>query len=80
MHFKRLHRIVMVQKKENWLPHDLIERAIERRKTMCKILLKRYKRKSFLHRIVTGHEKLIQYDNPKRQKHEYFQVNQPHQS
>ena len=54
---KRLHRIGMVQKKGNWLPLYLTERAIERRKIMCEILLKRYKKKSFLHRIVTGEEK-----------------------
>ena len=50
---KRLHRIGMVQKKGNWMPHDLTEREIERRKTICEILLKRYKRKSILHRIAT---------------------------
>ena len=57
----------MIQKKGNWLPHDLKERAIERQKTMCEILLKRHKKKSFLHRIVTGDEKWINYDNPKSQ-------------
>jgi len=54
----------MVQKKVNWLPHDLIEKTIKRQK-MCKILLERYKRKGFLYRIVTGDEKWIHYDNPK---------------
>ena len=54
----------MVQKKVNGLPHDLTKKAIERRKTMWEILLKRYKRK----RIVTGDEKWIHYDNSKRQK------------
>ena len=58
----------MVQKKGNWLPHDLMERTIERRKTTCDILLKRYKRKSFLHRIDTGEENWIHYDNSKRKK------------
>jgi len=65
---KRLHRIRVVQKKGNWLPHDFTERAVERRKIMWEILLKRYKRKGFLHLIVTGKEMLIHYDNPKRQK------------
>ena len=63
-----MHRIGIVQKKGNWLPHDLTERAIERRKAMCKILLKRYKMKGFLHRIVNGDKKWILHNNPKRQK------------
>ncbi|KAG5322818.1 MOS1T transposase, partial [Pseudoatta argentina] len=32
------------------------------------LLLQRQKRKGFLHRIVTGDEKWIHYDNPKRRK------------
>ena len=34
----------------------------------CQILLARQKRKSFLHRIVTGDEKWIYFQNPKRKK------------
>jgi len=55
----------MVQKKGNWLSHDLTERAIEHQKTMSEILLKR---KTFIHRIITGDKKLIHYGNPKRQR------------
>ena len=40
----------------------------ERRKNTCEILLERYRRKSFLHRIVTGDEKWIFFENPKRKK------------
>ena len=32
------------------------------------MLFAKYKRKSFLHRIVTGDEKWIYFENPKRQK------------
>jgi [histone H3]-lysine36 N-dimethyltransferase SETMAR len=64
----RLNKIGVVLKQGIWLPHDLKERDIERRKTICEMLLMRHKRKSFLHRIVTGDEKWIHYDNPKRQK------------
>ncbi|GFT66236.1 mariner Mos1 transposase [Trichonephila clavipes] len=35
-------------------------------KLMCEMLLARYKRKSYLHRIVTGDEKWIYFENPKR--------------
>ena len=41
---------------------------MERRKNTCEILLARYKRKSFLHRIVSGDEKWIYFENPKRKK------------
>ena len=45
-----------------------IKTDIERRKTTCEILFDRFKRKSFLHRIVIGDEKWIYFDNPKRKK------------
>ena len=35
---------------------------------MCEIFLKRYKGKGFLHRIVTGDEMWITYDNSKCQE------------
>ncbi|UYV73498.1 hypothetical protein LAZ67_10003810 [Cordylochernes scorpioides] len=41
---------------------------IERHICPCELLLKRPNRKGFLHRIVTGDEKWIHYDNPKRRK------------
>jgi len=34
----------------------------------CEQLLERQRRKGFLHRIVTGDEKWVHYDNPKRRK------------
>ncbi|EFN62484.1 Histone-lysine N-methyltransferase SETMAR, partial [Camponotus floridanus] len=51
-----------------WVPYEMKERDIERRKAMSEILLARQKRKGFLHRIVTGDEKWIYFDNPKRRK------------
>ena len=33
---------------------------------MSEMLLERLKKKSFLHRVITGYEKWIHYDNPKR--------------
>ena len=62
---KRLKKMGMVQKLSYWVPHELTERQQENRKTMCEILLQRH---SILHRIVTGDEKWIHYDNPKRLK------------
>ena len=57
-----------VQKQGNWLPHELKPRDVERRLCMSEKLMERHKNKSFLHRIVTGDEKWIHYDNPKRKK------------
>lgn len=63
---RRLHAMGMVQKFETWVPHELKDRDIERRKTICEMLLQRQQRKGFLHRVITGDEKWIHYDNPKR--------------
>jgi len=41
---------------------------MERRQNTCQILFAKQKRKSFLHRIVTGDEKWIYFQNPKRKK------------
>jgi len=50
----RLYAMGKVQKIEKWVPHELNDRQMERRQNTCQILLARQKRKSFLHRIVTG--------------------------
>ena len=64
----RLKAMGKIQKVGKWVPHELNERQQENRKTTCEMLLDRYKRKSFLHRIVTGDEKWIYFENPKRRK------------
>jgi len=61
-----------------WVPHELNERQQQKnRKTTCEMLLARYKRKSFLHRIVTNDEKWIYFENPKR-KRSWVQANHRH--
>ena len=65
---KRLKVLGFIQKLGNWVPHELKPRDVERRFCISEMLLERNKRKSFLHRIVTGDEKWIHYDNPKRLK------------
>ena len=57
-----------IQKCGKWVPHELNERQQENRKTTCEILLERHERKRFFHRIVTGDEKWIYFENPKRKK------------
>lgn len=61
---KRLKAIGFIHKQDYWVPHVLKDRDVERRLTMCELLLQRQNRKPFLHRIVTGDEKWIHYDNP----------------
>ena len=56
------------RKEGKWVPYVSKEKDIERRKITCEILLDRFKRKSFLHCIVTGDEKWIFFDNPKHKK------------
>ncbi|KAG5313224.1 MOS1T transposase, partial [Pseudoatta argentina] len=65
---KRLKGLGMIQKQGHWVPYELKPRDVERRFGTCELLLQRQKRKGFLHRIVTGDEKWIHYDNPKRRK------------
>ena len=57
-------------KQENWVPYELKPRDdFERRFFTCEQLIQRQQRKSFLHRIVTGDEEWIFYDNPKKKKY-----------
>ncbi|EFN76296.1 Histone-lysine N-methyltransferase SETMAR, partial [Harpegnathos saltator] len=62
----RLKSLGMIQKQGNWVPYELKPRDVERRFCTCEMLLARHKRKGFLHRIVSGGEKWIYYDNPKK--------------
>jgi len=57
----------MIQKQGNWVPYELKPRDVERC-LFAEQLLERQRRKGFLHRIVTGNEKWIHYDNSKRRK------------
>ena len=41
---KRLHNLGLVQKAGNWLPHELSERQLEKRKTICVLLVERCER------------------------------------
>lgn len=64
----RLHAMGKIQKEGKWVPHELTEENKNRRLDICMNLLSRYKRKNFLHKIITCDEKWILYDNPKRRK------------
>ena len=64
----RLKALGKAYKERKWVSNELKPRNIERQKTICEILLAKQQKKGFLHRIVTGDEKWIYFDNLKRQK------------
>ncbi|GFX80287.1 mariner Mos1 transposase [Trichonephila clavipes] len=76
---RRLKAMGKIIKVRRWVPHELTDRRKENRKILCEMLLARYKRKSYLHRIVTGDEKWIYFDNPKRNR-SYVDPGQPSES
>jgi len=61
-------RLKSMGKIQKMVPHELNEKQQENRKITCEMLLTRYKRKSFLHRIVTGDEKWIYFENSKHKR------------
>lgn len=72
----RLKAMGKILKEGKWVPHELTERQMENRRTTSEVLLERYNRKSFLHRIVAGDGKWTYYENPKRKK-SYFCPGEP---
>lgn len=64
----RLHDMGKILKEGKWVPHQLNERQLENRKVVSDMLLQRHQRKSFFHRLLTGDEKWIYFENPKRTK------------
>ncbi|GFU79132.1 mariner Mos1 transposase [Trichonephila clavipes] len=63
---RRLIAMGKVIKVGRWVPHELTDRQQENRKFECKMLLARYKRNSYLHRILSGNKKWNYFENPKR--------------
>ncbi|GFV23293.1 mariner Mos1 transposase [Trichonephila clavipes] len=66
---RRLKAMGKIIKVGRWVPHELTDRQQENRN----------KRKSYLHRIVTGDEKWIYFENPKRNR-SYVDPGQPSKS
>ena len=65
----RLREMGKIQKSGRWVPHESNDKQMEKRKNTPDIFLARYKRKSFLPLIVTGDQKRIYFENPKRKNH-----------
>lgn len=73
---RHLHAMGKIRKLGRWVPHQLNGNQLEARITACRKHLAEHKKHSFLHRIVTGDEKWVYYDNPKR-KAAYVDPGQP---
>ena len=65
----RMREMGKIQKTCRWVPRELNNRKMEKRKNTSDILLARYNRKSFLQRIVTGNGIWIYFENPKHKYH-----------
>lgn len=76
---KDLHAMGKLQEEGKWVPHELTERQMENWRATSKILLMRHERKSFLHRIITGGEKWIYFENTKCKKSWYHLAKHRHQ-
>ena len=72
-HLKAMGKIAKAGK---WVPHKLSEANKNERIDTCHSLLVKHHKKSFLHKIITGDEKWIYFDNPKREK-SYVDLGQP---
>jgi histone-lysine N-methyltransferase SETMAR len=51
-----------------WVPHNLSEQNKANRSITCNVLLQRHRTDPFFDRLITGDEKWVLYDNPKRKR------------
>nr|XP_033340892.1 histone-lysine N-methyltransferase SETMAR-like [Megalopta genalis] len=51
-----------------WVPHNLSEQNKANRSITCNVLLQRHRTDPFFDRLITGVEKWVLYDNPKRKR------------
>jgi len=64
----RLHTMGTVQKEGRWVPHELSKDNKNQRRGTTLTLLSKFRKKDFLHKIITGDEKWILYNIPKDRK------------
>jgi len=57
-----------IQKKGRWITHELSEDNKNRRRDTVLTLLSKFRKKDFLHKIITGDKNWIFYDNSKHRK------------
>jgi len=63
-----LHTMGKVQKEGRWVPHELFKGNKNQRRDTASVGLSKLGKKDFLHKIITGDEKWILYNNAKRKK------------
>uniref|UniRef100_A0A1I7XHV8 Mariner Mos1 transposase n=1 Tax=Heterorhabditis bacteriophora TaxID=37862 RepID=A0A1I7XHV8_HETBA len=73
---RRLYEMGNIRKFGKWVPYELSENSIGCRFNICFSLFARQIKKNHLWKIVTGDEKWIIYDNPKR-THSWVDPGQP---
>ena len=69
---KRLHNLGQDQKAGNWIPHELSERQLEKRKMICELLVEWYE-------LWLAMNTRFIMETPNDEKHGYCQANQVHQ-
>jgi len=57
-----------IQEEGRWIPHELSKDNKNRQRDIALTLLSKFRKKDFLHKIITGDKKWILYDNSKRRK------------
>lgn len=65
---EHLHQIGKVSRAGVWVQHNLSEENKANRSTICNLLLQRHNTEAFFDRLITGDEKWVLYDNPKRKR------------
>lgn len=63
-----LHTLGYVSRYDIWVPHNLSEKNLMDRISICDLLLKRNENVPFLKRMITGDEKWIVYNNVERKR------------
>ncbi|XP_047146310.1 histone-lysine N-methyltransferase SETMAR-like [Hydra vulgaris] len=76
---EHLHQIGKISRAGVWVPHNLSVQNKANRSNTCNALIQQHHAEPFLDRLVTGDEKWVLYDNPKR-KRQWLSPNEPARS
>ncbi|KAK4873457.1 hypothetical protein RN001_015486 [Aquatica leii] len=76
---KHLYQIGKISRASVWVPHNLSEQNKANRSTTCNAKIQRHHAKPFLDCLVTGDEKWVLYNKPKR-KRQWLSLNEPARS